>query len=251
MSTKQFISAEAHLNKLGITEQQALNLIVEYLDRPDVIYTAARQNGITNAMLSEITQVPIDTITQYFAIAGFDSIELDYTSLLINFDLGDFEDLVGFNENSGVLSNAALSEAVRPLLNTPVTYDFTFSPIYDHIQPIDGIYDAEELGVGHLSDVPATDESVESLFYGSLINMFSVLDTTELNEIKTFPKDTDPDGFQALLTDTLEDNSIPVERTDQQLFDLVTNEAADIIDLFWENDFVGVLDHSYLGVAVA
>ncbi len=251
MSTKSFITAEAHLDKLGVSVQQALDLIVEHLDRPEVIFTAARQNGITNAMLNEITQVSTDTIAHYFTSAGFNHVELDYTSLLINFDLGDLENLVAFNENSGVLSNNVLSEAVRPLLNEPLTYDFTFGPIYSHIQPNDGIYDAEELGVSHLNDVPATDENIESLFYGSLINMFSVLDASELNQIEAFPKANNLDGFQALLVEALEDNSTSTEWTDQQLFDLVTEEAAEVIDLFWANDFVGVLDHSYLGVAVA
>ena len=38
MSTKQFISAEAHLNKLGVTVQQAQDLIVEYIPEADSLH---------------------------------------------------------------------------------------------------------------------------------------------------------------------------------------------------------------------
>lgn len=250
MSAKQFITAQEHLAKLGITVQQALDFIETNVDQPDVIYSAARQNGVTNEMLNEITTFSTTVISEYFVSADLDPVKLDYTSILANFDLATLETLVGFNNNTGVLSNASLGEAVRPLLVEPLVYDFSFDPIYSHIQPNDGIYDAEELGVGHLSDVPATNESVESLFYGSLINMFSMLDESELNEIDLFPKDDNPEGFQVLLLEALSDSSSTV-RTDEQVADLVIVNAAQIVDTFWVGDFVGILDHSYLGLATA
>lgn len=255
MSRKQFISAEEHLAKLKFTTQQALNFIVANVDQPDVIYTAARDSGVTNAMLSEITNVSGNIIHNYFAQAGKDSAVLDYTSMLINFDLGSLADLVDFNNHSGVLSNLSLHDAVSPLLVEPFALPFTFIPTYPFYLD-DGIYDAEELGVGHLCEVPAMDERIESLFYGTLINVFETIDKTELDQIKAFPEDGDFAEFQSLLRDVLNDTPETVAWSDEELADLVVEEAVETVNKLFNfvgdeiSDLVGVLDHSLLGEAV-
>lgn len=248
MSVMQFITAEEHLAKLEITMQHAIDFIDANIDQPGLIYSTARGFGVTINMLSEITDFTVSDIDKYFASNGHDSIELNYTSILINSELGALETLVNFNTNSGVLSNTALSDVVGPLLNEPLTLGFTFKPTYK-FQPNDGIYDAEELGVGHLNNVPATDESIESLFYGTLINMFEALDQTELNQINVFSNDGSSEDFQTLVLNALSESPSPAIWTDEQLAELVADEAVDIINKFWTNDLVGVLDHSFLGLA--
>jgi len=252
MSTKQFISAEEHLAKLDVTEQQALDFILTNIDQPEKIYSAAFNNGVTNAMLSEITNFSTTVIGNYFEIAGFDSNELDQTSMLLNSDLGSLESLVDFNSNSGNLSNTSLSETVRSSLDNQNLIDFFFLEIFS-FQTIDGIYDAEELGVGHLENVPATEESLESIFYGSLINMFSELDESELNLINKPSQNRNSEEFQMLLLDALDVSSLKGVRSDEELAQLVTAEAAKIIEAFFtgESILVGVLDHSFLGLATA
>lgn len=259
MSTKQFISAEEHLAKLGVTVQQAQDFIVENVGDPELLFNTARLNGVTSGMLSEIMNISTDIIQDYFTDADLPSIELDYTSLLINSDLGALEPLVNFNTNTGLLSNASLRETVQLLLESPNPqmvdnpnrYDDFFGPAYSYSLN-DGIYDAEELGVGHLKDVPATNESIESIFYGTLINLFSRLDETELNQINAFSEDSDPEEFQMLLIESLESPDTVI-RSDSFLGGLVVQEAEDIINKFWEpgSDLVGVLDHSLLGIATA
>jgi len=252
MSAKQFITAEEHLAKLEITMQQASDFIDANINQPDLMFSTARDFGVTINMLSEIADFTVSDIGEYFASNGHDSIELSYTSILINSDLGTLETLVSFNTNSGILSNAALSDVVGPLLNEPLTLPFTFRSIYD-FAPEDEIYDAEELGVGHLNNVLATDENIESLFYGTLINIFTALDETELNQINVFPKDEKPEDFQALLFEVLSESPPTVARTDEELANLVTEEGIEIINKFWsgESELVGVLDHSFLGLATA
>ncbi len=252
MSTKQFISAEEHLAKLDVTVQQANNFIVENIDNPELLFETARQNKVTNKMLSEITNFPTDAVQQYFSDTGFPSVKLDRTSLLVNYEIDTLETLVNFNTNTGILSTTSLSEAVRPMLNDPLDYDYTFDPIKP-CYTNDNVYDKEELGVGHLSNVPATNESVESLFYGTLINMFKALDESELNQINAFPNNGSADEFQELLFDALNESPTPSIWTEEQLAGLVTNEATDIIDKYWEqgNVLVGVLDLSFLGLATA
>lgn len=246
MSTKQFISAAEHLAKLGVTVQQANDFIMDNVDQPDAIFLAARQFAVTNAMLSEITGFSTTVISNYFASADFNPIELDQTSMLVNSDLGPLETLVDFNLNTGVLSNASLGETVRPLVDD--LYEFTFESLYS-FYPSDEIYDAEELGVGHLTDVVATSDSLESLFYGSLINLFRALDETELNQINAFSAGGDSENFQELLLESLSESPSSIIWTDEQLADLVTDEAVAIINEYWANDgnpLIGVLDRSYL-----
>ncbi len=251
MSVKQFITAEEHLAKLGVTVQQAQNFIGENIDNPELVFETAGQNKVTNAMLSEIVNFPTDVVQKYFLDAGFPSVELDRTSLLVNYDLDTLEALVNFNTNTGILSTTSLSETVRPKLNDPLDYDFTFDPIRPFYTN-DNVYDKEELGVGHLSNnVPAANESVESLFYGSLINMFKALDESELNQINAFPNDGPADEFQELLFDALNESPSSFTWTEEQLAELVANEATNIIDKYWEqgNVLVGVLDLSFFGTA--
>lgn len=250
MSRKQFISAEAHLAKFDVTVQQAIDFISANLDKPEVIYFAAFENGVTNAMLSEMTQHSTKVISDYFISAGLEPEKLDYTSMLVNFDLGELETLVDFNDNVGILSNISLRDAVRPLVNTTQIYDLSFESVFPHIQLNDGIFDADELGVGHLTDVAATSENLESLFYGSLINIFGALDEAELKQIKEFPDDGNSEEFQMLLIEALSDKPDTVNWTDEQLVELVSSEAISVINELWSgNGFVGTLDFSYLGLA--
>ncbi len=250
MSSKQFISAEEHLAKLDVTEQQALDFILTNIDEPEVIYLAAFENGVTIAMLSEITNISTTVISDYFVAVDLQPEKLDYTSTLINFDLGSLEALVDFNDNVGILSNDSFRNTVRSLVNDPLDYDYSFKPVIPGLQDKDGIYDADELGVGHLTDVPATSENLESLFFGSLINMFNALDETELNQIKAFPADGNQEEFQALIIDALSESPENFSWTDEQLAESVSEYAAEIIEELWnDSPLVGALDHSYLALA--
>ena len=249
MSVKQFISAEDHLAKFGVTVEQAFDFIFSNVNQPDVIYSVAREHGVTNAMLSEITNKSTDIINKYFTSANIDNSLFDQTSKMINSDLGTLEEMIQFNNKVGILSNDSLKNEVLQLISDKNAYVPMFGPIYP-FSVKDGFYDAEELGVDHLEDVLATDESIESLFYGGLINMFRALDESELNQIHTFPDGGNQEDFQVLLLDVLT-NELPssIVWSDEQLAEMVAAEAAEINDKFWFNPQVGMLDHSYLGLA--
>lgn len=250
MSVKSFISAEAHLAKLGYSIKQANDFINANVGQAEIIFAAARENGVTTNMLNEISGHSTTVIREYFDAAGLNNKEVDYTSLLVNSDLGSLERLISFNERDGILSNSSLSDTVRSEINMPLNYDFTFVE-YADFELNDGKYDAEELGVGHLVNVSATNESIESLFYGSIINIFSALDETELDQINTFPRNDDQEEFQLLILDSLSESPTLIAWSEEELVDLVTSEAVNIIDKYWESNLVGVLDHSFLGLATA
>ncbi len=246
------MSAETHLRKLGVTVKQARDFINLNMDHPKVIYDAAFDNGVTISMLSEITGYPINVISGYFSSVGLVAELLNDTSILINSDnLRGFESLIAFNNNSGILSTASLREKVQPLVDDdPFYYNLTFDPVFD-FQDDDGTYDLEELGVKHLGDIAATNENIESLFYGTLLNIYRTLDETELKQISEIKNIGDRHEFKELFANSLA--SVPTNSiwTDETLEAIVIDEAYSLINDFLEDDFVvGVLDHSFLGFSI-
>lgn len=253
MSVKSFISVEAHLTKLGYTVEQADDFIKSNLDQPEKIYNAARDYAVTISMLNEITKHSTSVISDYFLSAGKTPSKLDETSKLVNSDLGILENLVGFNNNIGVLSNPSLREKIQLLVEEP-DYSPSYAPFFDPgypFQPEDGIYDAEELGVGHLGSIAATNENIESLFYGTLLNTFSRLDKEELNQINEFKDDKNTDVYQMLISNALSIAPTPIAWNDDELANLVINDAARIVNSYLEADFVGILDDSILGFSAS
>lgn len=254
MSVKSFIPAEPYLNSFGITIQQAIDFIDSNIDNPDIIYKTARDYGVTTAMLSEIKNVPKDVVNEYFKSVDKQGLFIDGMSILVNSDLGDLESLVSFNNRTDSLSNASLREETLNKLDIKSDYDPFFTLKRDLHN--DGVYDAEELGAGVLGkNVPATGESLESIFYGSLINIFSTLDKSEWNQITELrnSNNNNPKELQTLLFTALSESPSPISWTETEMVEMVTTEAADIIHTYWHSDstLIGILDHSFLGLATA
>jgi hypothetical protein len=129
----------------------------------------------------------------------------------------------------------------------PIDHESFFSPYFVGYEEADSVLTPDELGVSHLGNVPATTDSIKSLVYGSLINLFSQLDENELSELKEFSHDeNNRDEYRSLLIEDLKDSA---SYTDDVLADLVVSETASIIEEYWNTDTVGVLDHSILGLA--
>ena len=262
------MSAESILNKQGITLKEAKDFIDSNvnLTNPELIFKAASDHAVTTSMLNEITGYSIDVINAYFRsnIIKYDPSDLDDIGKLVNSDLGDLEALIAFNNNSeGVLSTQSLQEKVKPLINPDVSEEFDthfFAPIYSFQEKAGYIYDPEELGVKALSNIAATNENIESMFYGTLINIFSRLDNTELGQIETFSGDQNSEAYRTLLQTSLASISNTV-RTDDELANRVAAETVRIVqasDIFIPLpdhgihilDNIGILDHSFLGLSV-
>ena len=247
MSQKAFISAAEHLAKLDITTEQALEYVTTNLDQPELIFEAAKDNGVTRSMLSEITEISTDVINNYFSDAELDPELIDYSSILFNSDIGSLENLVNFNNNTGMLSTTSLGEKVRSSINFSDDYNFPFTA-RDSYQPNDNIYDAEELGVAQLGNIDATDENIESIFYGTIINMINAIDKEEMNQIKAFPQDGDTEAYQMLLNNALSDAPSTSSWTEEELTDLVVTAGSEFHNAYIEHDTIqGLLDQSFLG----
>lgn len=249
------MSAESHLAKFEITLQQAKNFIDSNINQSEIIFEAAFNYSVTIPMLSEITKYSDDEIIDYFESAGISHpSSLNNTRKLVNSDLGSLENLVNFNNSSGVLSNALLREKVQPLIGDPNYYP-SYDPFFGPGFPFhmwDGKYDSDELGVKHLGEITANIENLESLFYGTLINIFLRLDNSEHEQIKPIIENGSYDQNQALLLQAI--NSVPstIIWNEVELADLVINDAARIINEYQISDLPvgGILDNSILGLAM-
>ena len=173
----------SHLALLGITVEQANEFLLSHATEPWTIFNTAKQHGVTTLMLSEITGFSTDIISGYFASYGIDATELNSNSMnpdddssagkrdLLSPDMVSLANVISFNENTGVLSTAALRESITSFIGLEV-YNSRFEP-NNFKGSEDGVFTPEELGgITHLGNIPATRENLESLFYGTAINAY-------------------------------------------------------------------------------
>jgi len=224
------MSAESHLAKFGVTAQQAKDFINSNIQNPGDIFQAAREYGVTTEMLSELSGYSEDDVRGYFDSIGKNSKNLDFTKILINSDLNSLESLILTNGKEGILSNDSLQKSVLSKIKDPADYENFFQPAKSY-QDNDSVYDDDELGVSSLGNIPATAKSLESVFYGSLINIFSRLDNVELNQIKVFPN-KESGEYQSLLFNAL-NSPAEASRNDVDLANLVVDETVYTISNFW------------------
>ena len=245
--------AEKYLTDLGITVEQANNFINANIGDPQRIFKTASEYGVTTRMLSEISGYSRDNVQKYFVDVNPDWSKLLDKSKLVNSDLGSLEDIVAFNTREGILSNASLRAIVKPKIDSLdyANYDETFVSSFPDLQLKDSLYTSGELGVEHIDNIEAISENIESLFYGTLINIFSTLDESEFDQIIAFPDNGNSEDFQALLLAALKEPPIPIVWNDEQLVDKVTDAAVNTLEEYWTGDLFGILDHSYLGLATA
>ncbi|UJP04866.1 MAG: hypothetical protein LZF61_08400 [Nitrosomonas sp.] len=246
-------TGEEVLKYYGITKDDAVNFVLTNADNPELVYDAAWDSGITtqhlNDILNEIPGISVDVIKDYFEGAGLDTLALDEVRILFNANLGDLNYLVGTNDLSGVLSIEALRSQVKASVDNDTYNDF-FEYTWGY-QAADGVYSPDELGSDQIGSVPATHESIESLFYGTLINQYIALDADEIEQITNFGDLTADnfDAFQVMLQAALGDVPSNTIWTDKVLAELVYGEAIDIINGYEASSWIGKLDPIYLGLA--
>ncbi|MES2787969.1 MAG: hypothetical protein V4684_21050 [Pseudomonadota bacterium] len=99
-------------------------------------------------------------------------------------NLMDLVSLLQLNSRSGVLSNASLKAAVVAQTGE-ANYLATFTP--DGVDGgEDGTWTTDELGFTHLGNLPATVATIESLFYGTWLHIFTSIDQGEATQLSDF-----------------------------------------------------------------
>lgn len=187
------MSAATHLASYGVTIEQAHEFVMSHLGSPATIFNVARQFGVTNTMLGEIAGgYSAADVQAFFSAHGLDSSVLDgdgtpdgsSSAELLPDDLAALASLVALNTDTGTLSNAALRAQVVAETGE-AAYLAAFDPL-GYEGTADGTLSAADLGVSHLGDLPATVETVESLFYGTLINALRAIDIQEAQQMNSF-----------------------------------------------------------------
>lgn len=125
------------------------------------------------------------TIDQAFPASTTDDHVGDGTTMhtVLDADLSALQSLVSLNSATGVLSTASLRAAI--VAETGQTaYDRAFTPsTYGNG---DATLTAEELGFSSLGNLPATEETVESLFYGTTITALKSIDMNEITQLSSY-----------------------------------------------------------------
>ncbi|MGH1461465.1 MAG: DUF4214 domain-containing protein [Neptuniibacter sp.] len=99
-------------------------------------------------------------------------------------DIDALFSLIGLNDETGVLSTATLRELV--IAETGESdYNSAFDPS-NYAGADDGTFTEAELGLSGLGDLPANQDTMESLWYGTLINAFQAIDIQEATELSDF-----------------------------------------------------------------
>lgn len=136
------------------------------------------------------------------------------------------QSLVTLNDNTGMLSTASLRAAI--VAETGETaYNNAFDPAtYDDG---DGTLTASDLGLPQFENLPATVETIESLYFGTTIEALQSIDQTEVLELASYVaaheaellSDTLPQEYIDLLISTFSTPGNPPLFTDSMIADAI------------------------------
>lgn len=190
------MTTRSYLASLGVTMNQAHDFIKANLKSPATIYKVAQQYGIDSQMLADIMSIDYPGVSAkdveaFFQGQGLDGAALhakgvDNTShvTLVSSDFAALSHQFGFNTHTGVLSNEALRANVTRVTGMDA-YLFAFAPVnFDGAE--DGVFTGQELGVPGFGSMAATWQNVESVFYGTVINLLESIDASEIQGLDEF-----------------------------------------------------------------
>ena len=192
------MSASEQLGKYGLSVDVAREWIVAHLNAPKAIYDVALAGGLSNDMIAEIL-APLapglngTAVESFFTRHGFAGSALNDDSpandsgkaTLLSDDMASLTGFVGMNAHEGALSTESLRQATQAQLNNANLYNELFSPD-NYIGAEDGLFTAAEIGVPGLATFAATSANLESLYYGTLINVLKSVDTNEVHQLYDF-----------------------------------------------------------------
>lgn len=203
------------LSRQGVTMQQASDWVQAHLTTPGDIYNICLDFGINSGMLAEIVQpfvpgVVAFDVEAFFTAQGFNALGLRNAGTLppvpmptpvprpvpvdpgqaifaglLPQELGGLFSFMALNNNGGALSNANLRAASLSQGGQAGDYWALFNPASFGGEG-DGVWTPGELGFGGLGNLPATAETLESLFYGTIIRLARSLDQQEVDQLDAF-----------------------------------------------------------------
>ncbi|MDH4395151.1 MAG: hypothetical protein QE278_05710 [Limnobacter sp.] len=248
------MGAAEHLAKFGVTVAQAKEFILANLNNPQEIFNVAKQFGVTNAFLAEI----YGGVTTQEVISFFDSVRIDSRSLdpvstggsgnaptnsAFPAELANsaFANLVKLNTETGVLSTANLKNGIVSKTGL-AAYNSLFSSSGVDTNG-DGQIGATDLGLINFTNLAATPDNIQSLYFDTLINTYKSIDFQEIQQIGDFvDKNAQAlanevsngqgalfDQYIKLIISVFEDPATPPIFSDAQLADLLIASTASIV----------------------
>jgi hypothetical protein len=177
------MSTSSYLANYGVSMEAARNFILSNVGDPSRIFETARQYGVTNDMLGEITGYTGDDVRQFFRGHGMDDAALE-PKPIIDAELARFGGVLALDTSSGILSAAALHQQVVARTGS-AAYQAAFDPT-QFAGSADGVFMPAELGTATFGTLQATTATLESLFYGTIINLAHSIDLQEANDLAQF-----------------------------------------------------------------
>lgn len=102
---------QIYLKKLGVSSNDVLSFVLSNENNPSLIYSTAKQYGITTQMLAEVVSsaipsIDVNGVRQFFKNSGLDSLQLDNSSAHLDpnyfknlFDVSKLVQYQGINDN--------------------------------------------------------------------------------------------------------------------------------------------------------
>lgn len=178
------MSTSSYLANFGVTIGQAREYVLAHLNDPHAIVATARHFGVTDEMLGEIAgDYSAAEVRGYLAGFGIDASGLEAESLFPS-DMLAFSGVMALNTETGELSTASLRAQV--IAHTgEAAYNAAFDPNH-YAGGLDGVFSVADLGVSSLGDLPAAAQTLESLFYGTIVRLAGTLDMQEALDVASF-----------------------------------------------------------------
>lgn len=231
-------------HNINYSGDDAANLVRTYLSSI-TNETLSLDNALNtlNDILSECDSLSDLWDSSHGGDGGSDSGSSGGNSFLTD-DMAGLLSLVALNDNSGILSTENLRELVIAKTNSN-DYYHAFDP--DNYQDTaDGVLTVEELGFSSLGALSATTETVEDLFYGTIIKAMRAIDAQEVQEIYNFVNANqtgiqigDPatmDDYIALMISVFSDAANPALFTDDQLKDSIVAATSAFVEVVANSD---------------
>ena len=239
------MNAEQLLAQFGITMDDAREWIMSNLNNPETIYNTALTFGIDSSMLAEIVSPVVEGANAQLVEGFFSSYGLDGSALNSNNigsgSAGDLDDInplaielaqliVQPNDNTGVLSTDYLKQQVITQTGQSA-YDQFFDPaLYD--SDGDGYLSEADFG-GELNNLfDFSSASAESIYYGTIINMFQAIDQSESMMISQLDPNSSEEAYLQALISVFEDEANPPLIPDAQLSQTIIFTTATAIGGF-------------------
>jgi hypothetical protein len=270
------VTTEEYLLSKGVSMADALAFVMSNLDHPEVIYNVAMQYGVTSSMLADIVKPNVPNVSAAMVEAFFTSNNLNGSALnggntgggstggntdttgleLLPDDMSALASLVTFNQNGGALSTASLRAAVMAQTGQ-TAYNMAFTPDV-YYGGGDGTFTGDDLGIPNFPAFAATQENLESIYYGTLIKAFKAIDMAEIQEIGAFVTSNQAalqSGNEAVLQSYLnlmihvfEDPAATPIMADAQLADAVVMGTAMMVEVVGSGDAPALFDGMFMGL---